>query len=174
MAAPGQSWERKWFPPSAPAPIAGVPTVCPGLTLLTCPLCLVSLPLLAATTCWRTGLGTSTEWSATPACWRPPTPRNVSAPCSPMPAGAGSALVPSVLCKQPILAGGLQWQDHKSVTSVSLSMPTCKVGALKSEPCLSCHHCRPPLTQRCFAEHCQALGSVSSHWFSNQGRPREL
>ena len=75
---------------------------------------------------------------------------------------------------QWVREGGLQWQDHKSVTSVSLSMPTCKVGALKSEPCLSCHHCRPPLTQRCFAEHCQALGSVSSHWFSNQGRPREL
>lgn len=36
----------------------------------------------AATTCWRTGLGTSTAWSATPACWRPPTPRNVSV-CAP-------------------------------------------------------------------------------------------
>lgn len=148
MAEPGQSWERKWFPPSAPAPIAGVPTVCPGLTLLTCLLCLVSLPLPAATTCWRTGLGTSTAWSATPACWRPPTPRNVSVPCSPTPAVLAQRWYLLFCGSSPswqwVREGGLQWQDHKSVTSVSLSMTTCKVGALKSEPCLSCHRCRPP------------------------------
>ncbi|KAM7238868.1 hypothetical protein CapIbe_010388 [Capra ibex] len=34
--------------------------------------------LPGATTCWKTDRGTSTAWYATPACWHPPTPRNVS------------------------------------------------------------------------------------------------
>lgn len=40
---------------------------------------LFALPI--ATTYWKTDPGTSTAWSAIPASWRPPIPRNVSAFC---------------------------------------------------------------------------------------------
>lgn len=45
------------------------------------PVCFVLFALPVATTYWKTDPGTSTAWSAIPAYWRPPTPRNVSALC---------------------------------------------------------------------------------------------